>query len=257
MKENTVESLSPLAGRVAIITGGASGIGAATAVLFAENGASVAILDRDAQAGQAVVTRLQHSGATALFLDVDVTSSDSVREAVDTAAQELGGIDVVVTAAGILDERPMIEMTEEDFDRTIDIDLKGVFLTARWALPHLKSGGGGRIINIASQLGIKGGTGLVHYVAAKAGVIGMTKAMALELAPEGILVNAIAPGPIDTPLLSGVSEEWRSAKRAELPLGRFGTPEEIAPTALLLASSPSGDIYVGQTLGPNSGDVMP
>jgi 3-oxoacyl-[acyl-carrier protein] reductase len=117
--------------------------------------------------------------------------------------------------------------------------------------------GGGRIINIASQLGIKGGTGLTHYVAAKAGVIGMTKAMALELAEHNILVNAIAPGPIVTPLIEGLSEEWKAAKQAELPIGRFGQAHEVAPTALLLASSPAGDLYTGQTLGPNSGDVMP
>lgn len=249
--------MEALKDKVAVITGGASGIGAAIAGLYAENGAAIAVLDRDAAAGAAVIGHLTEAGATALFAEVDVTSSDSVRQAMDSVAEQLGGIDILVTAAGILDEKPMAEMTEQDFDRTVDIDLKGVFLAGRWALPHLQSRGGGRIINIASQLGIKGGTGLVHYVAAKAGVIGMTKAMALELAPEGILVNAIAPGPIDTPLLNGVTEEWKAAKRAELPLGRFGTAEEIAPTALLLASSPGGDLYVGQTLGPNSGDVMP
>jgi 3-oxoacyl-[acyl-carrier protein] reductase len=243
--------------KVAVITGGGSGIGAEIAKLFAENGAAIAILDRNTEAGEAVAGTLKEAGATTVFAQVDVTDSGSVKQAIDAVAAQLGGIDILVTAAGILDEKPMIEMTEEDFDRTVDIDLKGVFLAGRWTLPHLRERGGGRIINIASQLGIKGGTGLVHYVAAKAGVIGMTKAMALELAPEGILVNAIAPGPVETPLLNGVTEEWKRAKQAELPLGRFGTPAEIAPTALLLASSPGGDIYVGQTLGPNSGDVMP
>lgn len=243
--------------KIALITGGGSGIGAEIAKLFAENGAKIAILDRDSTAGIRVVDSLKSAGATAVFYEVDVTNSASVRTAIDSVAQNLGGVDILVTAAGILDEKPLIEMTEEDFDRTVDIDLKGVFLAGRWALPHMQERGGGRIINIASQLGIKGGTGLVHYVAAKAGVIGMTKAMALELVKDNILVNAIAPGPIDTPLLNGVTEEWKKSKQAELPLGRFGTPAEIAPTALLLASSPSGDIYVGQTLGPNSGDVMP
>jgi 3-oxoacyl-[acyl-carrier protein] reductase len=115
----------------------------------------------------------------------------------------------------------------------------------------------GRIINVASQLGIKGGVGLGHYSAAKAGVIGFTKALALEAAPGNVLVNSIAPGPIETPLVDGISEDWKKAKRAELPLGRFGTPAEVAPTALLLASDPGGNLFVGQTLGPNSGDVMP
>lgn len=249
--------MNALENKIAVITGGGSGIGAEIARLFAKNGATIAILDRDTATGNSVTTELQSLKATAMFQKVDVTSSESVRTAMDATASELGGIDILVTAAGILDEKPLDEMTEGDFDRTVDIDLKGVFLAGRWALPHMKNRGGGRIINIASQLGIKGGTGLVHYVAAKAGVIGMTKAMALELAPENILVNAIAPGPIETPLLNGVTEEWKKAKQAELPLGRFGTPSEIAPTALLLASSPGGDIYVGQTLGPNSGDVMP
>lgn len=137
------------------------------------------------------------------------------------------------------------------------MDLRGVFLAARYVAPYMVDAGSGRIINFTSQTAIKGATDLAHYVAAKAGVIGLTKALALELAPKGVLVNAIAPGPISTPLFEGLSEEWKAAKRAELPLGRFGRPEEVAPTALLLASSPDGDIYVGQTLGPNSGDVMP
>lgn len=115
----------------------------------------------------------------------------------------------------------------------------------------------GRIINISSQLGIKGGIGLSHYSAAKAGVIGLTKSLALELAPDNVLVNSIAPGPIETPLVDGISESWKAAKRAELPLGRFGRPEEVAPAAILLASDPGGNLFVGQTLGPNSGDVMP
>jgi 3-oxoacyl-[acyl-carrier protein] reductase len=115
----------------------------------------------------------------------------------------------------------------------------------------------GRIITISSQLGIKGGVGLAHYSAAKAGVLGFTKSLALEVAADNVLVNAIAPGPIETPLVEGTSAEWKRAKRAELPLGRFGTPEEVAPSALLLASDPGGNLFVGQTLGPNSGDVMP
>lgn len=246
-----------LENKTAVITGGGSGIGAAIAKLFAEHGASIAVLDRDIQSGENVTDELRQMGASADCWQVDVTQSDSLREAIDSAAETLGGIDILVTAAGILAEKPMRDMTEEDFDQTVDIDLKGVFLTCKWALPHLEASSSGRIINIASQLGIKGGTGLVHYVAAKAGVIGMTKAMALELAPQKILVNAIAPGPIETPLLSGVTDTWKQAKEADLPLGRFGTPEEVAPTALLLASSPGGDLYVGQTLGPNSGDVMP
>jgi 3-oxoacyl-[acyl-carrier protein] reductase len=246
-----------LEGKVAVITGGGSGIGAAIALLFAQEGAEVVLLDRDEQHALAVAQECEAFGGRAQALEVDVTDSEAVRQTMAQVVEEFGGIDVLVSAAGILDETPLLEMTEATFDRTLAVDLKGVFLAVRWAAPHMVERGGGRIINIASQLGIKGGTGLTHYVAAKAGVIGMTKALALELAEHGILVNAIAPGPIVTPLIEGLSEEWKTAKQAELPIGRFGQAHEVAPTALLLASSPGGDLYTGQTLGPNSGDVMP
>ncbi|MFE7630847.1 SDR family NAD(P)-dependent oxidoreductase [Kocuria sp. NPDC057446] len=246
-----------LTGKVAVVTGGGSGIGAAIAVLFAREGADVAVLDRDEQHAVAVAEESGSFGGRATALAVDVTDGEAVRGAMERVVEEFGGIDILVSAAGILDETPLLEMTEATFDKVLAVDLKGVFLAARWAAPHMVERGGGRIINIASQLGIKGGTGLTHYVAAKAGVIGMTKAMALELAEHNVLVNSIAPGPVVTPLIEGLSEDWKAAKQAELPLGRFGQAHEVAPTALLLASSPGGDLYTGQTLGPNSGDVMP
>ncbi|MEV7648346.1 SDR family NAD(P)-dependent oxidoreductase [Arthrobacter sp. NPDC089319] len=246
-----------LADKVAVISGGGSGIGAAIALLFAQEGADVALLDRDEQSAAAVAGEAGSFGGRSAALAVDVTNGDAMRRVMDDVAATFGGIDILVSAAGILDETPLLEMSEATFDKTLAVDLKGVFLAARWAAPHMVERGGGRIINIASQLGLKGGVGLTHYVAAKAGVIGMTKAMALELAEHHILVNAIAPGPIFTPLIEGLSEEWKAAKQAELPIGRFGHVHEVAPTALLLASSPGGDLYTGQTLGPNSGDVMP
>jgi len=143
------------------------------------------------------------------------------------------------------------------WNETINIDLTGVFLCCREVVGDMRKQKWGRIINISSQLAIKGGTGLSHYSAAKAGVLGLTKALALETAADNVLVNSIAPGPIETPLVDGISESWKAAKRAELPLGRFGLPNEVAPTAVLLASDPGGNLFVGQTLGPNSGDVMP
>jgi len=246
-----------LEGKVAAITGGGSGIGAAIALLFAQEGADVALLDRNEQHAAAVADEASAFGGRTAALAVDVTDGEAMRRLMDDVAARFGGIDILVSAAGVLDETPLLEMSEATFDKTLAVDLKGVFLAARWAAPHMVERGGGRIINIASQLGLKGGVGLTHYVAAKAGVIGMTKAMALELAVHNILVNAIAPGPIVTPLIEGLSEEWKSAKQAELPIGRFGQAHEVAPTALLLASSPGGDLYTGQTLGPNSGDVMP
>jgi 3-oxoacyl-[acyl-carrier protein] reductase len=243
--------LSKLDGQVAVVTGASSGIGAAIARSFAKEGATLALLD--VAPIPADLASLDAVGSHT----VDVTDSDSVKDAMAAVVDRHGRLDILVCAAGILDEAPFLELTPERFDKTLAVDLKGVFLAARWAAPYMVEAGKGRIINIASQLGIKGGTNLAHYVAAKAGVIGLTKALALELAPRGVLVNAIAPGPIETPLIEGLSAGWKENKAAELPLGRFGRPEEVAPTALLLASSPDGDLYVGQTLGPNSGDVMP
>lgn len=232
----------PVEGRAVVVTGGASGIGRAIADAFRANGDRVAILDRANGDG---------------VIPVDVSDEDSVRSAFEAAREQFGTIDVLVNSAGLLTESPLEDMTLVMWNETVAVDLTGVFLCCREVVGGMRAQNWGRIINIASQLAIKGGTGLTHYTAAKAGVVGLTKALALEMAPYNVLVNSIAPGPIETPLLSGISKAWRAAKRAELPLGRFGRAEEIAPTALLLASDPGGNLYVGQTLGPNSGDVMP
>jgi 3-oxoacyl-[acyl-carrier protein] reductase len=246
-----------LAGKVAIVTGAASGIGAAIADAYVAEGADVLLADRDAGRLAAAVERYTAAGAKTTSVVVDVTDAEQTKAMVDTCLAEFGRVDILVNCAGMLTEVPLVEMDVETWDEMIAVDLRSVFLCCRWAVPHMVAQGSGRVINIASQLGIKGGEGLVHYSAAKAGVIGLTKALAREVAPKGVLVNAIAPGPIFTPLVEGISEEWKVAKQAELPLGRFGFPAEIAPTAVLLASDPGGNLYVGQTLGPNSGDVMP
>ncbi len=169
----------------------------------------------------------------------------------------LGRIDVLVNSHGILTEAPVAEMTLATWQRTIDVDLTSVFLLTRAVLPGMLERRDGRIITVASQLGQKGGVGLAHYAAAKAGVIAFTKSLALEVSGSNVLANVIAPGPISTPLVDAISEDWKDAKRRELPLGRFGTVDEVAPTAVLLAADPDGNLFVGQTLGPNSGDVMP
>lgn len=137
-------------------------------------------------------------------------------------------------------------------DQMIAVDLRSVFMCCRWPAPQMVERGSGRIINIASQFGIKGGERLVHYCDAKAGVIELTKAQSRELAPRGVLVNVIAPGPIETPLAGGLSEEWKQAKEAELPLRRFGHASGVTPSAVLLASGPGGNLYVGQVLGPTA-----
>jgi 3-oxoacyl-[acyl-carrier protein] reductase len=149
----------------------------------------------------------------------------------------------------------VLDMPVEDWDRVLSVNLRGPFLCARALMGQMLERGSGRIINVASQLGQIGGVEAAHYSASKAGLIGLTKALAREVCARGVLVNAIAPGPIRTPLLDGETEEWRRAKLAELPIGRFGEVSEVTPTAVLLASG-DGSYYVGQTLGPNGGDVM-
>jgi 3-oxoacyl-[acyl-carrier protein] reductase len=239
--------------RTALVTGGASGIGRAVAAAFVEAGARVVVLDIDATTTSNAASEL---GAVA-GVAADVTVEEQVVAAVAKTTGLLGRIDVLVNAAGRLTQAPLVEMPLAQWHETLDVDLTSVFLMCRHVVPGMIARGEGRVINFASQLAIKGGVSLAHYSAAKAGVIGLTKSLALEVASRGVLVNAIAPGPIATPMVDGISEEWKKAKRAELPLGRFGRPEEVAPTAVLLASSPGGDLYVGQTLGPNAGDVMP
>jgi 3-oxoacyl-[acyl-carrier protein] reductase len=229
-------------GRAVVVTGGASGIGKAIADAFIDNGDRVAVLDR-----------LPRDGV----ISVDVADEASVRSAFAAARTRLGAIDVLVNSAGLLTESPLEEMSLAMWNETLAVDLTGVFLCCREVVGEMRQQKWGRIINIASQLAIKGGVGLSHYSAAKAGVVGLSKALALETAADNVLVNCIAPGPIETPLVEGISESWKTAKRAELPLGRFGTPAEVAPVALLLASDPGGNLFLGQTLGPNSGDVMP
>jgi len=229
-------------GRGVVVTGGSSGIGRAIVEAFVANGDRVVVLDR--------------AGTDVDAINVDVSQEDSVRTAFATARQRLGTIDVLVNSAGLLTESPLQNMTLAMWNETLSVDLTGVFLCCREVVGEMRQQKWGRIINIASQLAIKGGTGLSHYSAAKAGVVALTKSLALEVASDNVLVNSIAPGPIETPLVQGISEDWKSAKRAELPLRRFGVAAEVAPTALLLASEPGGNLYVGQTLGPNSGDVM-
>jgi 3-oxoacyl-[acyl-carrier protein] reductase len=245
-----------LEGRIAVITGAASGIGKGIAITFASEGANIVIADlvTEAQASE-VITAIKELGGDVLFVRTDVCDEASVRAMAAQSLERFGRVDILVNNAGIFTESLLEDMPIEDWDRVVNTNLRGTFLCTRVLIGQMLERGDGRIINIASQLGQIGGGAVAHYSASKAGVIGFTKALAREVSRRGVLVNAIAPGPIETPLLASETEAWRSAKLAELPIGRFGTVEEVTPTALLLASS-DGSYYVGQTLGPNGGDVM-
>ncbi|KEH09086.1 3-oxoacyl-ACP reductase [Delftia tsuruhatensis] len=247
----------PLDGRRAVVTGAGSGIGEAIALAYAQAGARLLLADIDAARAEDVARRCRALGAQAETVIGDVGDESTAHRIIDRCVQAFGGIDILVNNADMLTQSRCADMSTAMWDEMLRVDLRSVFLCARRAVPHMQAQRWGRIISIASQLGIKGGVELSHYAAAKAGVIGFTKSLALEVAPDNVLVNAIAPGPIATPLVDGISADWKRAKEASLPLGRFGRADEVAPTAVLLASDPGGNLYVGQTLGPNSGDVMP
>lgn len=246
-----------LDGRRAVVTGAASGIGAAIARAYAQAGARLVLADLDEARLAAQADACRALGVPVDTVVADVGLEPGAHSIVDRCIAVYGGIDILVNNAGMLTQARCTDLTTQMWDDMMRVDLRSVFLCARRALPSMTAQRWGRIINVASQLGIKGGAELAHYSAAKAGVIGFTKSLAIEAAPDNVLVNAIAPGPIETPLVDGISASWKEMKSKELPLRRFGRPEEVAPTAVLLASDPGGNLFVGQTLGPNSGDVMP
>jgi 3-oxoacyl-[acyl-carrier protein] reductase len=248
--------VSKLAGRTALITGGSRGIGAAIGRAFAAEGAAVALLHLGDHAhANTLVAEVEATGRHALACECDVADPDAVAQATARVEREAGPVDILVNCAGIVDEAPFEAMTLAAWDRMIAVHLRGTFLMAHAVYPGMCERGFGRIINFASQVAYKGMKGLTQYCAAKAGIIGLTRALALEGVAHGVTVNAIAPGPTDTDILLAMSPEWRARKMAELPIGRFARPAEIAPTAVLLASD-DGAFYVGQTLSPNGGDVM-
>ncbi|RZI70952.1 SDR family NAD(P)-dependent oxidoreductase [Pseudomonas sp.] len=246
-----------LVNKRAVITGAGSGIGAAIARAYAEQGARLVLADRDAVSLANTAQHCRELGVEVVESVADVGTVEGAQAGVDACVQHFGGIDILVNNAGMLTQARCVDLTLDMWNDMLRVDLTSVFIASQRALPHMLAQRWGRIINVASQLGIKGGAELTHYAAAKAGVIGFSKSLALEVAKDNVLVNAIAPGPIETPLVAGISSAWKTAKAAELPLGRFGLAEEVAPVAVLLASEPGGNLFVGQTLGPNSGDVMP
>lgn len=245
-----------LEGKVAVVTGAASGIGAGIARLFAEHGASVVLVDvAHGEHVEAQVHELSRHGGTVVFHQADIADETAVASLGREVLDRFGHVDILVNNAGIFTQALVEDLSLADWDRVLAVNLRGTFLCSQTFLRSMLDRRSGRIINIASQLGQIGGTEVAHYAASKAAVIGFTKSLAREVAQRGVLVNAVAPGPIETPILENETEQWRAAKLAELPIGRFGRVEEVTPTVLLLATD-DGSYYVGQTLGPNGGDVM-
>jgi 3-oxoacyl-[acyl-carrier protein] reductase len=245
-----------LSGKTAIVTGGARGIGGEIATAFAAEGADVVIADLlAADVAAPVLSSIAESGRRSLLVRTDVSDEQQVRAMVDAALAEFGQVDILVNDAGTFSQSAFAELEVAEWDRVLAVNLRGVFLCPRFVLPGMLERQRGKIINVASQLGQIGGIEMVHYSASKAGVIGLTKALAREVSAQGVHVNAIAPGPILTEMMAQETEEWAARKLSELPIGRFGEVHEVAPTAVFLASDDSS-YYVGQTLCPNGGDVM-
>jgi len=225
--------------RVAIVTGGASGIGAAAAQRFADDGAKVVVADIDENGATDVAHEITQSGGEAYSIGVDLSNLQSTQDMVDSAVESYGSLDVLFNAAGILISGTATEIEPDSWDRTIAVNLTGVFNACRAAIPAMSSGGGGSIINTSSSTGAHDAIeGLVGYVASKGGVTMLTKALALDHIGEGIRVNAIAPGPTDTPMLRVFfpSPEEIDEFAASFPIKRLGRPEEIAAVVAFLAS---------------------
>lgn len=246
-----------LNGKKAIITGGGSGIGRSTALLFAKEGAMVAISDINQENGEETVHLIKKEGGNAFFHQTDVSVADQVMLLVEQTVASFGGLDILFNNAGIGNsEVKGIDLSEDEWDRVIDVNLKSVFLGIKYAVPELKKSNGGAIINTSSLLGLKGQKYMAAYNASKAGVILLTKNAALEYGKDNIRVNAIAPGVIDTNIINGWKNnerKWPIISRANA-LGRIGTPEEVANAVLFLASDEASFI-TGATLSVDGGGL--
>jgi 3-oxoacyl-[acyl-carrier protein] reductase len=242
-------------GRIVVVTGAAGGIGAAIAEAFAALGDSLVLMDRRPITESVRHQLAERAGHDGIFCaEVDISKTAEVAACLDAARETLGAVDVLVNNAGIGPMRKFIEMSEEEWDEMMAINLKSLFNTCRAVVPPMIEKGSGTIINVASELGLVGRAGMVHYCASKGGVIAFSKALALELAPQGIHVNVVAPGPVETPLLTALSDEYTDEGLRAIPLGRWGRPEDIAATVRFLASD-DASFYAGWVFSPNGGVV--
>jgi 3-oxoacyl-[acyl-carrier protein] reductase len=245
--------MGKLDGRLAVVTGAATGLGRAIALLYAEEGADVGIVDRNGEGALSVARAIEAQGRRAAAARADVGDEAEVERAFARLREALGAVDILVNNAGIATVSRLEDMATALWDEMLRVNLRSVFLCTRAVLPAMRARRWGRIINISSQLAHKGGEGMAHYAAAKAGILGLTRSLAHEVTADNIAVNAICPGPLDTDMK--LPPKWAAKKRAELLIRRSGRVEEIAPTALLLATEEAA-FYVGATFNPNGGDIM-
>ncbi|MDI9483952.1 MAG: 3-oxoacyl-ACP reductase FabG [Bacillota bacterium] len=241
--------------KVAIITGAANGIGAATAEIFAREGAKVVVADFDRENGEKIAEQLNKGGAEAFFFKVNVVDAENVQELMDKTLERFGKIDILVNNAGITADGWLVKMTEEQWDRVIDVNLKGVFNCSKLAAKIMMDQGHGVILNATSVVGLYGNMGQSNYAATKFGVIGLTKTWAKELAPRGIRVNAVAPGYTMTSMMDTVPEKLLESLKEKTPLKRLGQPEDIAYAYLYLASDEAAYVN-GEILSVDGGLVI-
>lgn len=238
-----------------VITGGSSGIGKATAILFAAEGANVIILDINEKMAKETVKEIESTGGSAFFYNVDVSKLETVRKAADKIAKEIGLVDVLINNAGIIADSSLKKMTEEQFDRVLAINLKGVFNCTKVFSEHMIRKSKGSIISASSVVAHHGNFGQTNYVTSKAAVIGMTKGWARELGPRGVRVNALTPGLVDTEMIHKVPDEILSELKERIPLKRFSTTQEIASVYLFLASDKASYVN-GSVLAVDGGLVI-
>ncbi|MBE9916537.1 glucose 1-dehydrogenase [Paenibacillus donghaensis] len=250
-----------LSGKVAVITGGASGIGLATAELLADFGAHAALIDINEEAGEKAAAAIRAKGGQASFYRCNVTSAADCERVAAEIASAQGGIHILFNNAGVIRRKTVTELEEKDWDLVLDVSLKGVYLLSKYVIPIMEQGGGGSIINTGSGWGLKGGDRAAAYCAAKAGVVNLTKAMAIDHGPANIRVNCVSPGDTDTPLLRDEAKQLRQDEAAFLvasaggrPLERLGTPRDIANSVLFLASDLSSWV-TGSVLVVDGGGI--
>jgi 3-oxoacyl-[acyl-carrier protein] reductase len=245
-----------LAGQVALVTGGGRGLGRGIAEGFGAEGANVVVnYMKDSASAEAVVAKIKAAGADAIAVQADVGDEKAVQGMVDACIKKFGRLDILVNNAGHLNSSPLSEMSVAMWDEMIRIHLRGMFLCTRFSIPHMLRQKNGRIINMTGTFGVSGGADFTHMSAAKAGMIGFTRALAREVGKQGIHVNAIAPAIIRTDLYNFMPDNVRDEIVGAYPLGRVGEVEDIVATALFLATK-DGDFFTGQTLCPAGGDVM-